>query len=56
MATIFRREPPEGHNSDVRTVPVTLYDELSAGTLRNITDQASAKDYQKFKAWIDSNR
>ncbi|HZD44073.1 MAG TPA: type II toxin-antitoxin system HicA family toxin [Methanomicrobiales archaeon] len=53
---ILRWEPPEGHDSEARTVPVPLHDELSAGTLRNIADQAGAKDYQKFKAWIDSNR
>jgi hypothetical protein len=29
---------------------------LDEGTLREIADQAGAKDYQAFKAWIDRNR
>lgn len=53
---ILRWEPPDGHNSEARTVPVPLHDELSEGTLRDIADQAGAKDYQEFKAWIDRNR
>jgi predicted RNA binding protein YcfA (HicA-like mRNA interferase family) len=53
---ILRWEPPEGHDSAARTVPVPLHDELSEGTLRKIADQAGAKDYQAFKEWIDTNR
>jgi len=53
---ILRWEPPESHDSDARTVPVPLHDEVSEGTLRKIADQAGAKDYQKFKGWIDRNR
>jgi len=53
---ILRWEPPEGHNADARTVPIPLHDEVSEGTLRNIADQAGAKDYDRFKQWIDSNR
>lgn len=53
---ILRWEPPDGHDSEARTVPVPFHDELSEGTLRDIVDQAGAKDYQEFKAWIDRNR
>lgn len=53
---ILRWEPPADHDADARTVPVRLHDELSEGTLRDIADQAGAKDYQEFKAWIDRNR
>jgi predicted RNA binding protein YcfA (HicA-like mRNA interferase family) len=53
---ILRWNPPEDHETAARTVPVPLHDELSEGTLRNIADQAGAKDYQAFKAWIDRNR
>lgn len=31
-----------------RTVIVPLHDELATGTLRDIADQAGAKDFQKF--------
>ena len=53
---ILRWNPPADHDSEARTVPVPLHDELSEGTLREIADQAGAKDYQEFKAWIDRNR
>jgi predicted RNA binding protein YcfA (HicA-like mRNA interferase family) len=53
---ILRWEPPEGHDAAARTVPVPLHDEISEGTLRDIADQAGAKDFQAFKAWIDRNR
>jgi len=52
---ILRWNPPEDHDSDARTVPVPLHDEISEGTLRDIADQAGAKDFQEFKAWIDRN-
>ena len=53
---ILRWEPPEGHKTPARTVPVPLHDELSEGTLRAIGQQAGMKDFQEFKAWIDRNR
>lgn len=53
---ILRWEPPENDDSDSRTVPVPLHDELSEGTLRDIGEQAGMKDFQEFKAWIDRNR
>jgi hypothetical protein len=48
-------DPPEEQNSDRRTVPVSLHDELREGTLRDIGKQAGMKDFQEFKAWIDRN-
>lgn len=53
---ILRWEPPEGHDTDARTVPVPLHDELSTGTLRDIADQAGARDFQAFCDWIERNR
>jgi predicted RNA binding protein YcfA (HicA-like mRNA interferase family) len=52
---ILRWEPPASHDSDARTVPVPLHDELSTGTLRDIADQAGAKDFQEFCDWIERN-
>lgn len=48
-------DPPEDHNSDRRTVPVPLHDELREGTLKDIGEKAGMKDFQEFKAWIDRN-
>lgn len=53
---ILRWEPPEGHDSEARTVPVPLHDEISQGTLRDIGEQAGMKDFQEFKGWIDRNK
>ncbi|ERH06053.1 MAG: putative periplasmic or secreted lipoprotein [Halonotius sp. J07HN4] len=53
---ILRWEPPADHDAAARTVPVPLHAEVSDGTLRKIADQAGAKDYSEFKAWIDRNR
>lgn len=53
---ILRWEPPADHDSDARTVPVPLHDELDTGTLRDIAEQAGAKDFQEFRDWIDRNR
>lgn len=53
---ILRWDPPEGHESDGRTVVVPLHDEINEGTLRDIGEQAGMKDFQAFKAWIDRNR
>nr|WP_310732509.1 MULTISPECIES: type II toxin-antitoxin system HicA family toxin [Halostella] len=52
---ILRWEPPSGHDSDARTVPVPLHDELSTGTLRAIANQAGANDFQEFCDWIERN-
>ena len=48
--------PPDDHDTEARTVPVPLHDELSEGTLKQIGKQAGMKDFQRFKAWIDRNR
>jgi predicted RNA binding protein YcfA (HicA-like mRNA interferase family) len=53
---ILRWEPPEDHDADARTVPVPLHDELRPGTLRDIADQAGAKDFDEFCDWIERNR
>lgn len=53
---ILRWDPPEDHDAEARTVPVPLHDELAEGTLRDIADQAGAKEYQRFKSWIEQNR
>jgi len=53
---ILRWEPPADHDSDARTVPVPLHDELSPGTLRDIASQAGAKDFEAFRDWIERNR
>lgn len=52
---ILRWEPPEGHDSDARTVPVPLHDELDTGTLRSIGEQAGMKDFDEFRDWIERN-
>jgi len=44
------------HDSDARTVPVPLHDELSRGTPRDIASQAGAKDFDEFCDWIERNR
>lgn len=36
------------NTGEKRTVVVPLHDELATGTLRDIADQAAAKDFQKF--------
>ena len=53
---ILRWEPPDEHDSEARTVPIPLHDELSEGTLREIGEQAGMRDYREFTAWIDRNR
>ena len=50
---ILRWEPPADHDSDARTVPVPLHDEVDMGTLRSIAEQAGAKDFDEFCAWIE---
>jgi predicted RNA binding protein YcfA (HicA-like mRNA interferase family) len=52
---ILRWEPPEDHDSDARTVPVPLHDELRTGTLQDIAEQAGARDFEAFCDWIDRN-
>lgn len=41
---------------DRRRVTVPLHDELRPGTLRDIADDAGAKDFERFCQWIDRNR
>ncbi|WP_302082265.1 type II toxin-antitoxin system HicA family toxin [Salinibaculum rarum] len=53
---ILRWEPPDDHDTDARTVPVPLHDEVSTGTLHDIARQAGAKDFDEFCDWIERNR
>jgi predicted RNA binding protein YcfA (HicA-like mRNA interferase family) len=53
---ILRWDPPDDHDTNARAVPVPLHDEVAEGTLREIADQAGAKDFREFKAWINKNR
>lgn len=52
---ILRWEPPDDHDSDARTVPVPLHDEVNRGTLADIAEQAGAKDPDEFYHWIERN-
>lgn len=52
---ILRWEPPDDHDSDARTVPVPLHDEVNEGTLRDIAEQAGADEFEEFCAWIERN-
>ena len=52
---ILRWNPPDNHDSDARTVPVPLHDELDTGTLRSIGEQAGMKDFDEFRDWIERN-
>lgn len=40
---------------DVRVVSVPMHDRIRTGTLRRIAEQAGAKDFEAFRAWIDRN-
>lgn len=52
---ILRWVPPDTHETDARTVPVPLHDELDTGTLRSIAELAGAQDFEKFCDWIERN-
>ena len=53
---ILKWEHPDGLEIESRTVSVPLHDRVRVGTLRGIADDAGAKDFEKFCAWIDRNR
>lgn len=36
------------NTGEIRTVVVPLHDEISTGTLKNISEQAGANDFQEF--------
>jgi len=52
---ILRWDPPEGHDTDARTVPVPDHDEIRRGTLKEIGKQAGMKDFDKFLNWLYRN-
>lgn len=39
-----------------RRVTVPMHDSIRIGTLRDIANDAGAKDFDKFCRWIDRNR
>lgn len=43
------------HTNEVRKVTVPLHEELDPGTLHSIADQVGARDFQKFKEWIEES-
>lgn len=45
---VCRWEPPEDCDAEDRSVSVPFHDELVENALRDVADQAVAKDYQKF--------
>lgn len=53
---ILRWDPPEGHDTDSRIVSVPAHDPVSIGTLRDVAEDAGAKDFEEFCRWIDRNR
>lgn len=53
---ILKWTPPENHETEPRTVSVPRHDRIKTGTLRNIADQAGARDFDEFCSWIDRNR
>ena len=53
---ILKWEPPEEHDAETRTVSVPRHDRIDTGTLRNIAEQAGARDFDEFCKWIDRNR
>jgi len=53
---ILRWEPPDGHDTEPRSVSVPRHDRVREGTLRDIAEQAGANDFEEFCNWIDRNR
>lgn len=51
---ILKYQHPE--TGEKRTVSVPQHDRINTGTLRNIAEQAGAKDFDEFCRWIDRNR
>lgn len=51
----LRYEHPVNED-DVRIVTVPMHDRIDTGTLRSISRQAGAKDFDAFCRWIDANR
>lgn len=43
------------NDDDRRHVTVPLHDELRRGTLRDVADNAGARDFEAFCDWIDRN-
>lgn len=52
----LRWEPPDHHDTALRTVIVPRHSRIRLGTLQSIAEQAGAKDFDEFCEWIDRNR
>jgi predicted RNA binding protein YcfA (HicA-like mRNA interferase family) len=51
---ILRWDPPDDHTeTEPRIVVVPAHDSVSIGTLRDIADDAGAKEFEAFCSWID---
>ncbi|MFB6175997.1 MAG: type II toxin-antitoxin system HicA family toxin [Halobaculum sp.] len=48
----LRYDHPDTEN-DVRLVTVPMHDRIKTGTLHEIAEQAGARDFAAFCAWID---
>jgi hypothetical protein len=48
--------PPEGHDTESRTVSVPRHDRIDIGTLRTIAVQAGAEDFDEICRWLDRHR
>jgi predicted RNA binding protein YcfA (HicA-like mRNA interferase family) len=53
---ILKWEHPDGSEIESRTMSVPPHDQVRIGTLRGIADDAGAKDFDEFCAWINRNR
>ena len=51
---ILKYQHPE--TGEKRTVTVPMRDRIKTGTLRDIAEQAGAKDFDEFCKWIDRNK
>ncbi|PSQ11424.1 hypothetical protein BRC98_04375, partial [Halobacteriales archaeon QS_7_68_65] len=50
---ILQWEHPDGPNVERRTVSVPLHDRVRIGTRRDVADDAGARDFEAFCAWIE---
>lgn len=53
---IMQWNPPTDHDTEPRTVTVSLHDRIRIGTLRKIGEQSGADDFDEFCRWIDRHR
>ena len=53
---ILQWEHPDGLAVERRTVSIPLHDRVRIGTLRDVADDAGARDFEAFCAWINQNQ